>query len=149
MALLFQYLPFLIMVALGVYTYKWASKHYTLLTVLPRATEGPDYVAILAARRALITGLVVRILITVGAFMIATSINTNYGPRFKAEPTPIVHSVTTDKNGAAPVIRDVERKPRFNAEQSESRTREMLDWKAAHAQRDHDLAKQKELLKAE
>jgi hypothetical protein len=136
MALLFQYLPYLVLIALGVYTYKWATKQNARVVRMSKDEQAP-------AKRELFTGLVVRILIAFGAFMIASSINTNYGPRFKADPTPIVQSVTVDKNGNAPVIRDVERNTRLTAEQREERTKEMLDWRAAHAKRDAELAKQK------
>lgn len=129
MALLFQYLPYLVLIALGVYTYQWATKQYAKVVRMSKDEQTP-------AKRELFTGLAVRVLITLGAFMVATSINTNYGPRFKADPEPIVQSVTVDKNGKAPVIRDVERKPKLTAEQREERSKEMLDWRAAHAKRD-------------
>ena len=129
MALLFQYLPYLVLIALGLYTYKWATMQYARVVRMSKDEMAP-------AKRELFTGLAVRVLITLGVFMVASSINTNYGPRFKAEPEPIVQSVTVDKNGQAPVVRDVERKPKLSSEQREERTREMLDWRAAHAKRD-------------
>lgn len=129
MALLFQYLPYLVLIALSVYTYKWAVKQNARVVRMSKDEQTP-------AKRELFTGLVVRVLITIGLFMVASSINTNYGPRFKAEPTPIVQSESVDKNGKAPVIRDVERKPSLTSEQREERTKEMVDWRAAHAKRD-------------
>ena len=137
MALLFQYLPLLVLVAIGFYTFKWTQK--IKASVIPTNNVERD-----ALNRTLLIGVGIRVAIAVVAFMLANSINTNYGPRFKAEPMPIVQSVTVDKDGEPPVIRDEERKPRLTAEQSEKRTREMLDWKAAHAKRDAELAAQKE-----